>query len=74
MALPYVIVIHPITYEMFKKGITIRTLFSWVNMSLLFVRKDDERRICNNSMAFDDFGVRVESCLLQMCGVIVKME
>jgi hypothetical protein len=42
-------------------------------MSLVFVRKDDERRICKNSMAFDEFGVRMESFLLQMCGVIVKM-
>jgi hypothetical protein len=40
----------------------------------MFVRKDDERRICKNSMAFDEFGVRVERSLLQMCGVIVKMK
>jgi len=40
----------------------------------MFVRKDNERRICKNSMAFHEFGVRVERFLLQMCGVIVKMK
>jgi hypothetical protein len=43
-------------------------------MSLVFVRKDDERRICKNSMAFNEFGIIMESFLLQICGVIVKMK
>jgi len=43
-------------------------------MSLIFVRKDNETKICKNSMAFDEFGVRVERFLLQMCDVIVKMK
>jgi len=42
-------------------------------MSLVFV-KEDQRRICKNSMAFDEFGVRMESSLLLMCGVIIKMK
>jgi len=29
VALAFVIVIHPITYEIFKKKITIKTMFSW---------------------------------------------
>jgi hypothetical protein len=29
----------------------------------MFVRKDNERRISKNSMAFDEFGVRVERFL-----------
>jgi len=40
----------------------------------MFVRNDDERRICMNSMAFDEFGVKMERSLLQMCGVIEKMK
>jgi hypothetical protein len=40
----------------------------------MFVRKDDEWRMCKNSMAFDEFGVRVERLILQMCGVILKMK
>jgi hypothetical protein len=43
-------------------------------MSLVFVKKEDERRIYKNSMAFDNFGVKVESALLQICGLIVKMK
>jgi len=39
----------------------------------MFVKKEDEKRICKNSMAFDEFGVRVESSLLQIYGLIVKM-
>jgi hypothetical protein len=37
----------------------------------MFVRKDDEKRSCKNSI--DEFRVRVERSLSQMCGVIVKM-
>jgi len=52
---------------------SIRTMFLCSQYEPYVVRKDDERRICKKFMVFDEFGVRVVSFLLQMCGVIVKM-
>jgi len=48
-------------------------MFSWGQYEPFVCEEGRLKRICKNSIAFNEFGVSVESSLLQMCDVIVKM-